>query len=133
LTIREDPKTGQFFVDQLTHVVVENPMQLLELISVGALNRAASATAMNKDSSRSHVLLFVTVDQAPILHPETREIGKIKSGVLTIVDLAGSERLSKTGSEGQRLEEAKCINKSLSALGNCVAALAASIFYNRIL
>ena len=46
------------------------------------------------------------------------------SGVLTIVDLAGSERLSKTGSGGQRLEEAKCINKSLSALGNCVNALA---------
>jgi VanZ family protein len=45
--------------------------------------------------------------------------------MLTIVDLAGSERLSKTGSEGQRLEEAKHINKSLSALGNCVAALAA--------
>ncbi len=50
----------------------------------------------------------------------------MKTGLLTIVDLAGSERLSKTGSEGQRLEEAKCINKSLSALGNCVAALAAN-------
>ena len=47
-----------------------------------------------------------------------------RKGILTIVDLAGSERLSKTGSEGQRLEEAKSINKSLSALGNCVAALA---------
>lgn len=43
--------------------------------------------------------------------------------MLTIVDLAGSERVSKSGSEGQRLEEAKKINKSLSALGNCVAAL----------
>ena len=46
MNVREDPKTGAFFVDQLTHVVVENPMQLLELISVGALNRAASSTAM---------------------------------------------------------------------------------------
>jgi hypothetical protein len=42
---------------------------------------------------------------------------------LTIVDLAGSERLSKTGSEGMRLEEAKNINKSISALGNCISAL----------
>lgn len=44
-------------------------------------------------------------------------------GLLTIVDLAGSERLSKTSSEGVRMEEAKMINKSISALGNCIAAL----------
>ena len=43
---------------------------------------------------------------------------------MTIADLAGSERLSKTYSNGQRLEEAKIINKSISALGNCIAALA---------
>lgn len=43
---------------------------------------------------------------------------------MTIVDLAGSERLSKSFSEGIRLEEAKMINKSISALGNCIAALA---------
>jgi kinesin family member 5 len=44
--------------------------------------------------------------------------------LLTIVDLAGSERLSRTKSEGHRLEEAKTINKSISALGNCISALA---------
>ena len=43
--------------------------------------------------------------------------------MLTIVDLAGSERLSKSGSEGLRLNEAKTINKSISSLGNCIAAL----------
>jgi len=31
--------------------------------------------------------------------------------------LAGSEKVSKTGAEGRLLEEAKGINKSLSALG----------------
>ena len=30
-----------------------------------------------------------------------------RKALLTVVDLAGSERLSKTGSEGMRLEEAK--------------------------
>lgn len=35
----------------------------------------------------------------------------------------GSERLSKTGAEGQRLKEAQAINKSLSALGDVIAAL----------
>ncbi len=43
--------------------------------------------------------------------------------MLTIVDLAGSERLSRSRSEAQRLEEAKAINKSISALGNCINAL----------
>lgn len=109
---------------------------------MGALNRVTSATVMNKDSSRSHVLLFITVDQWPkknsvkFTPPKNMKIPFMedpspsdfisRSGVLTICDLAGSERLSKTGSEGIRLEEAKCINKSLSALGNCIAALAAN-------
>jgi len=43
---------------------------------------------------------------------------------LTIVDLAGSERISKSGSNGIRLEEAKKINISVSSLGNCINALA---------
>lgn len=47
-----------------------------------------------------------------------------KRGYFTVVDLAGSERLSKTFSSGIRLDEAKNINKSISALGNCIAALA---------
>jgi len=38
--------------------------------------------------------------------------------------LAGSEKVSKTGAEGAVLDEAKNINKSLSALGNVISALA---------
>jgi hypothetical protein len=44
--------------------------------------------------------------------------------VLTLVDLAGSERVSKSNVEGDRLEETKNINSSLSSLGTCVKALA---------
>lgn len=39
------------------------------------------------------------------------------------VDLAGSERLAKSGATGERLTESTHINKSLSALGSCIAAL----------
>jgi kinesin family protein 5 len=42
---------------------------------------------------------------------------------MNLVDLAGSEKISKTGAEGNTLEEAKKINQSLSALGNCIHAL----------
>ena len=43
-----------------------------------------------------------------------------------LADLAGSERVRKTTPTGVRLEEAKHINSSLSALGNVIAALANS-------
>lgn len=53
---------------------------------------------------------FVTVD-------------RVKIGKLILVDLAGSEKVDKSGAEGRVLEEAKTINKSLSALGNVINAL----------
>lgn len=42
---------------------------------------------------------------------------------MNLVDLAGSERVRLSGATGQRLEESKQINKSLSALGNVISAL----------
>ena len=42
---------------------------------------------------------------------------------MNLADLAGSEQVKKTGASGQTLEEAKKINQSLSALGNCINAL----------
>lgn len=40
-----------------------------------------------------------------------------------MIDLAGSEKIEKTGAVGETLEEAKMINKSLSALGKVIYAL----------
>ena len=47
----------------------------------------------------------------------------LKVGKLNLVDLAGSERLKVTGAVGQRLEECKSINTSLSCLGNVISVL----------
>lgn len=47
----------------------------------------------------------------------------MKQGQLNLVDLAGSERIAKTGATGKVLEEAKKINMSLTALGNCIKHL----------
>lgn len=72
---------------------------------------------MNAESSRSHSIFLITINQKNI------ETGAQKTGNLYLVDLAGSEKVGKTGASGQTLEEAKKINKSLSALGMVINAL----------
>lgn len=76
---------------------------------------------MNEHSSRSHSVFLINVKQ------ENHETEKKLSGKLYLVDLAGSEKVSKTGAEGSVLEEAKNINKSLSALANVISALAENV------
>lgn len=58
-------------------------------------------------------------------HPRRFTQAKVVRSSLFMVDLAGSERVKKTGVAGMRFNELRAINLSLSALGNCIAALAA--------
>ena len=77
---------------------------------------------MNKDSSRSH-LLFMLYLQSAEDDLTGGDEKKYVASKLNLVDLAGSERINKTGAQGDRLQEAKNINLSLSALGNVISAL----------
>ncbi|CAI0551097.1 unnamed protein product [Linum tenue] len=88
-------------------------------LQAGIQNRAVGETQMNLASSRSHCAYIFTVQP-----DSTRDRGK--TGKLVLVDLAGSEKVEKTGAEGKLLDEAKTINKSLSALGNVINALTCS-------
>ena len=83
----------------------------------GEANRSTGATAMNARSSRSHSVVIVRVRAV------SRETGSQTRGALYLVDLAGSERVARSEASGDRLKEARHINKSLSALGDVVAAL----------
>ena len=57
-----------------------------------------------------------------VVHQKLKD-GSTRVGTLNLADLAGSERIERTNATGVTLEEAKMINQSLSALGNCINAL----------
>jgi len=116
LKIHEDKVRGVFIGD-VTEVSVQSEEEIFETIHIGHSNRAVSATNMNEQSSRSHLLLVLSVEQRNTYDQSS------KKGKLHLVDLAGSEKVGKTGASGARLDEAKNINKSLSALGNVINAL----------
>ncbi|CAM4523356.1 unnamed protein product [Caretta caretta] len=111
------------FLKGCTERFVCSPDEVMDTIDEGKSNRHVAVTNMNEHSSRSHSIFLINVKQ------ENTQTEQKLSGKLYLVDLAGSEKVSKTGAEGALLDEAKNINKSLSALGNVISALAESSTY----
>ncbi|XP_073117546.1 kinesin-like protein KIN-14J isoform X2 [Elaeis guineensis] len=92
--------------------------EVWEMLKTGARNRSVGSTNANELSSRSHCLVRVTIKS------ENLVTGQRNRSHMWLVDLAGSERVAKTEVEGERLKESQFINKSLSALGDVISALA---------
>lgn len=116
LPVHEEKNRG-VYVKGLLEIYVSSVQEVYEVMRRGGNARAVAATNMNQESSRSHSIFVITVTQKNV------ETGSAKSGQLFLVDLAGSEKVGKTGASGQTLEEAKKINKSLSALGMVINSL----------
>ena len=116
LPIHEEKSRG-VYVKGLLEIYVSSVQEVYEVMRRGGTARATAATNMNQESSRSHSIFVITITQKNV------ETGSAKSGQLFLVDLAGSEKVGKTGASGQTLEEAKKINKSLSALGMVINSL----------
>ncbi|KAF1981458.1 kinesin family protein [Aulographum hederae CBS 113979] len=116
LPVHEEKNRG-VYVKGLLEIYVSSVDEVYEVMRRGGMARAVAATNMNQESSRSHSIFVITVTQKNV------ETGSAKSGQLYLVDLAGSEKVGKTGASGQTLEEAKKINKSLSALGMVINSL----------
>lgn len=123
LKIHEHPKQG-IYVEDLCELVVRDSKDLLKLIYQGNAVRRVAATKMNEESSRSHSVFTIKIEQQTVTELAggvTRE--QTVKAKLNLVDLAGSERAAKTGASGSTLKEGANINLSLMALGNVINML----------
>ncbi|KAB5531847.1 hypothetical protein DKX38_018517 [Salix brachista] len=116
--IQSTVQTNGLAVPDASMHPVTSTSDVVELMDIGLKNRAVGATSMNERSSRSHSVVSI--------HVRGKDLpsGAALHGNLHLVDLAGSERIDRSEATGDRLREAQHINKSLSALGDVIFALA---------
>ncbi|KAF7850661.1 hypothetical protein BT93_L5132 [Corymbia citriodora subsp. variegata] len=109
----------------VTEAEVKTKEEMALYLSRGSLSRATASTNMNSQSSRSHAIFTITMEQKKMAHfPNDDDFGDdILCAKLHLVDLAGSERAKRTGADGMRFKEGIHINKGLLALGNVISAL----------
>jgi len=107
---------------------------LIELLDKGASRRQTGETSMNNQSSRSHAIFTIYLQQVreniePGQHEEGKEQpeGEIVTSKFHFVDLAGSERAKMTETKGERFKEGIAINSGLLALGNVIACLSQTV------
>ncbi|CAO2623563.1 Chromosome-associated kinesin KIF4 [Lemmus lemmus] len=117
INIREDPKEGIKIVG-LTEKTVLVASDTVDCLEQGNNSRTVASTAMNSQSSRSHAIFTISIEQRKKNDKNSNFRSK-----LHLVDLAGSERQKKTKAEGDRLKEGININRGLLCLGNVISAL----------
>lgn len=128
LSIRDGRVGVEPEVVNIKEITVNSAEEALLCLTRGTLRRVTRATHMNAESSRSHAIMTVCVQQTLTTLKEDGKTAKeitTKGSKLHFVDLAGSERIKKTGVTGQGLKEGVNINKGLLVLGNVISSLAA--------
>jgi len=108
----------------------------MEFIRAGMKRRVTASTNMNAQSSRSHAIFTVVIQQisSKLVVDNADHSSKpgndknsitveVKKSRFHFVDLAGSERAKRSQAEGKRLQEGININKGLLVLGNVISAL----------
>ncbi|XAR62078.1 Plus-end-directed kinesin ATPase [Bertholletia excelsa] len=111
----------------VTEAEVRTKEEMALYLLRGSVSRATGSTNMNSQSSRSHAIFTISMEQKKIAsapglsHDDGGD--DILCAKLHLVDLAGSERAKRTGADGMRFREGIHINKGLLALGNVISAL----------
>ncbi|KAJ3694926.1 hypothetical protein LUZ60_000303 [Juncus effusus] len=123
IQIRETP-LGGITLAGVSEPAVKSKEEMASFLARGSMCRATASTHMNSQSSRSHAIFTISIEQKKIRNSTQSEVGDdILISKLHLVDLAGSERAKRTGADGLRLKEGIHINRGLLALGNVISAL----------
>ena len=131
ISIREE-KNGMISVYGLKEVTVKNADEMAACLDAGSSQRITSSTNMNAQSSRSHGIFTISIEQHMIddlgaAGAEAQDGADKRDEFMVakfhFVDLAGSERAKKTGAAGATLKEGISINKGLLSLGQVIFAL----------
>ncbi|EPS70409.1 hypothetical protein M569_04350, partial [Genlisea aurea] len=109
---------GGHHVPGLVEARVDSVSEVWKVLQRGSHGRTVGLTNANEHSSRSHCMHCVMVKAENLINGESTR------SKLWLVDLAGSERIDKAQVQGERLRETQNINRSLSALGDVISALA---------
>jgi len=103
---------------------VQSSDEALQYLQRGMKMRRTDHTAMNAESSRSHAIFTLVIQQTQ------RKGGSQGSSAVEMmtskthfVDLAGSERIKSAETTGKRMHEGININKGLFVLGNVISSL----------
>ena len=113
---------AELVVDGLTEKKIDSKETLRSVLQTAQLNRVTGNTKMNDQSSRSHLLVRMTLERT---FPESGNTSRmLQVSCLNLVDLAGSERAKESQTAGMQLKESCAINQSLLCLGNVVSRLA---------
>ncbi|KAG5613049.1 hypothetical protein H5410_024330 [Solanum commersonii] len=152
IQIRES-SNGVITLAGSTERSVRTLKEMADCLEQGSLSRATGSTNMNNQSSRSHAIFTITMEQMRKSGSNDGNSNECMTeeylcAKLHLVDLAGSERAKRTGSDGLRFKEGSCfdilngfesvscvmvvdiffiagvhINRGLLALGNVISAL----------
>ena len=113
LEIKKDIK-GMVHVPGAVVVEVTSARQLISTIEKGQLRRHVGETQMNRESSRSHLIMSIIIESTNL---QTQAVTR---GKLSFVDLAGSERWAPSAGGGvPMLPAASTSLKAQIALDPC--------------
>ena len=114
--IREDDKKVIHLIN-LRKLIISTPEEAINIIKKGNHFRKTASTSMNKQSSRSHAIISIYIEN------NLEKEKKVKKSVFHIIDLAGSERQKKAKISGDRLKECGNINQSLYFLTRVIQSI----------
>jgi len=115
-----EDKFGKVNLVGLQEVEVDTKEQFMELCKRAADTRSTSTTLKNDESSRSHAIVRVRI--------ENTEVKSAEDGQLLVIDLAGAENAADSQfHDKSRIKETKAINSSLMTLKECIKNRAKSV------